>query len=200
VTAPQRKRRSDATRSIERLTATAREVFAERGHDVALDEIAKRAGVGNATLYRHFPTRGDLLIAVYSEEVQELCRRGTDLLAYPDPVLALRTWLDHFVVHVATKRTLALAAVAGASTERGAHFAGWHDSMISTASALLGRASDGIHPDVTARDLLAVANGAALAGADLEQSHRILRLAWDGLARPTPEGNASSGRDPEAAP
>ena len=199
MTAPRRKRRSDATRSIERLTATAREVFGERGHDVALDEIARRAGVGNATLYRHFPTRSDLLIAVYSEEVQELCRRGADLLAYPDPVLALRTWLDHFVVHVATKRTLALDAAAGAGAERGAIFAGWHDSMISTADALLGRARDQIRSGVTARDLLALANGAALAGADIGQSHRILRLAWDGLARPTPERNALSGRDPEAA-
>lgn len=197
--APGRKRRSDATRSIERLTATAREVFAEWGHDVALDEIAKRAGVGNATLYRHFPTRGDLLVAVYSEEVRELCRRGADLLAYPDPVLALRTWLDHFVVHVATKRTLALAAGAEASAGRGALFAGWHESMISTAGALLERARDQIRPDVTARDLLGVANGAALAGAGIEQSRRILRLAWDGLARPIPEGSPSSGRDPEAA-
>jgi AcrR family transcriptional regulator len=178
----------------------AREVFAERGHEVALDEIARRAGVGNATLYRHFPTRSDLLIAVYSEEVQELCRRGADLLTYPDPVVALRAWLDLFVVHVSTKRTLALDAVAGAGAERGAMFAGWHNSMISTASALLNRAQDRTRPGVTARDLLALANGAALAGADIDQSHRILRLAWDGLAQPTPEGNTSSGRDPETAP
>ena len=96
------------------------------------------------------------------------------------------------MVHVATKRDLALDAVAGADSERGAHFAGWHDSMIATASALLDRARDRIRPDVTARDLLALANGAALAGADIDQSHRILRLAWDGL---TPEGNGSGGRD-----
>jgi AcrR family transcriptional regulator len=178
-----RRRRADAARSIERLTATAREVFGEQGHDVALDEIARRAGVGNATLYRHFPTRGDLLIAVYSQEVEELAGRGTDLLTAPDAAAALLAWLDDFVVHVATKRALALAAAAGATGERSALFAAWHRSMISTAGALLGRAQReaGVEADIAVTDLLALANGAALAGADITQAHRLLRLAWHGL-------------------
>jgi AcrR family transcriptional regulator len=176
------RRRADATRSIERLTATAREVFAERGHDVALDEIARRAGVGNATLYRHFATRSDLLVAVYSHEVQELARRGAELLAAPDAAAALLTWLDHFVVHVATKRTLALDAAAGART---ALFAEWHHAMISTADALLRRAHQQavVDPGLAVKDLLALANGAALAGADLTQAQRLLRLAWHGILR-----------------
>jgi AcrR family transcriptional regulator len=149
-----------------------------------LDEIARRAGVGNATLYRHFPTRSDLLIAVYSEEVQHLCRRGTDLLMASDPAAALFTWLDHFVVHVATKRALALDAASGVSDQRSVLFAGWHDSMISTADALLRRAQRNaqIHAGVTVTDLLALANGAAVAGTDINQSHKLLRLAWDGVA------------------
>jgi AcrR family transcriptional regulator len=178
-----RRRRSDAARSIERLTATAREVFAEQGHDAALDEIARRAGVGNATLYRHFPTRGDLLIAVYSQEVEGLARRGAELLTAPDAAAALLAWLDHFVAHVAGKRALALAAAAGATGERSALLAGWHRSMISTAGALLRRAQQeaGVAADLAVTDLLALANGAALAGADIAQAHRLLRLAWQGL-------------------
>ncbi|GAA3926830.1 TetR/AcrR family transcriptional regulator [Actinoplanes auranticolor] len=179
-----RRRRADATRSIERLTATAREIFAERGHDVALDEIARRAGVGNATLYRHFPTRSDLIVAVYSREVADLARRGAELLTAPDTAESLLTWLDHFVAHVATKRSLALAA---ASTDRGVLFARWHDSMISTADALLRRAQGDarIGPDIAVTDLLALANGAALGGTDLTQARRLLRLAWHGLEEKT---------------
>jgi AcrR family transcriptional regulator len=182
-----RRRRSDATRSIERLTATAREVFAERGHAAALDEIARRAGVGNATLYRHFPTRSDLLIAVYSHEVAELARRGAELGTAPDPAAALLTWLDDFVDHVTTKRSLALDAVAGATGERGAVFAGWHDSMIATAGALLHRAQaeHRVGRAIAVTDLLALANGIALAGTDSTQAHRLLRLAWHGLEEPT---------------
>ncbi len=178
-----RSRRSDATRSIERLTAAARSVFDTHGHDAALDEIARRAGVGNATLYRHFPTRSDLLIAVYSQEVHDLAGRGARLCAAPDAAVALLTWLDHFVVHVATKRALALAAVAGAAEERGAIFAGWHDTMIATAGALLRRAQHdgGVDREVAVTDLLALANGAALAGTDITQAQRLLRLAWHGL-------------------
>lgn len=97
-------KRADAARNAARLLAAAREVLAESGNDAPYDAIARRAGIGNATLYRHFPTRADLLAAVYADEVATLCRRGADLLAAADPVDALFTWLDDFVVHVATKR------------------------------------------------------------------------------------------------
>lgn len=178
-----RGRRSDATRSIERLTATAREVFDQLGHDAALDEIARRAGVGNATLYRHFPRRSDLLIAVYAQEVHDLADRGADLCAAPDAAAALLRWLDHFVVHVATKRALALAAVSGATGDQSDLFAGWHDAMISAAGALLRRAQQAgaVGRDVAVTDLLALANGAALAGTDLAQARRLLQLTWHGL-------------------
>ena len=178
-----RGRRADAARSVERLTAAAREVFDAHGHDAALDEIARRAGVGNATLYRHFPRRSDLLIAVYAQEVGDLTSRGAQLRSAPDAAAGLLTWLDHFVVHVATKRALGLAAATGATEDHGALFAGWHDAMISTAGALLRRAQQagGIRRDVAVLDLLALANGAALAGTDLAQAHRLLRLTWHGL-------------------
>src|SRR5438105_926111 len=98
--------RSDASRNMARLLATARALVAEAGSEVALDEIARRAGVGNATLYRHFPTRADLLAAVYADEVASLCERGNQLSATASPLDALFAWLDAFVVHVSTKRPL----------------------------------------------------------------------------------------------
>jgi AcrR family transcriptional regulator len=107
--------RADASRNAARLVAAAREVLAEAGNDAAFDVIARRAGVGNATLYRHFPTRADLLVAVYADEVTALCERGAQLLESAEPMDALFAWLDEFVVHVATKRPLALAATNGAA-------------------------------------------------------------------------------------
>ncbi|XVQ86695.1 TetR/AcrR family transcriptional regulator [Microbispora siamensis] len=78
---PGRTRRADASRNAALLLAAARELIDSSGPDVALDEVARRAGVGNATLHRHFPTRAELLVAVYADEVAELCRQGADLLA-----------------------------------------------------------------------------------------------------------------------
>src|SRR4051794_16351982 len=103
---PGRTQRADAARNAGRLLAAARQLIEERGPDVPIDDIARRAGLGNATLYRHYPTRSDLLAAVYADEVAELCRRGTELLDDPDAGEALFTWLDLFVVHIAAKRSL----------------------------------------------------------------------------------------------
>jgi AcrR family transcriptional regulator len=105
---PQR-RRADAQRNYDLLVSTARDVFHNHGVDAPLDDIARRAGVGNATMYRHFPTRRELIIAVYSEEVAELCARSQSLLAADLPSDALFGWLQDFIAHVAAKRELALS-------------------------------------------------------------------------------------------
>src|ERR1700753_3858906 len=89
--------RADASRNAARLLAAARDVLAESGNDVPFDVIARHAGVGNATLYRHFPTRADLLVAVYADEVDALCQQGVDLLGRPSAAEALFGWLDSFV-------------------------------------------------------------------------------------------------------
>src|SRR6266566_3404558 len=107
-----RTQRADAARNRQLLLEAARRLIDERGPAVVMDEVARRAGVGNATLYRNFPTRGDLLAAVYADEVAALCQQGTALLARPCAGEALFDWLDSFVVHVAAKRALALAATA----------------------------------------------------------------------------------------
>jgi AcrR family transcriptional regulator len=175
--------RADASRNAGRLLAAARAVVGESGSDFAMDEVARRAGVGNATLYRHFPTRGDVLAAVYADEVDALCRRGADLLTADSAVDALFAWLDDFVVHVATKRALALAATEGPPGRRTRHFDRWHESMRATAAALLdrARAASAVSEDVSATDLLALASGAALTGADLAHARHLLALARRGL-------------------
>jgi AcrR family transcriptional regulator len=175
--------RTDASRNRLRLVAAAREALAETGNDVAFDVIARRAGVGNATLYRHFPTRGDLLVAVYADEVDALCQRGAQLMEAAEPVDALFTWLDEFVVHVATKRPLALAATEGTDERRTALFRQWHASITLIADRLVHRARPALRSDLTATDVLTLASGAALA-ADTAHARRLVALLRTGIAAP----------------
>ncbi|GAA2443440.1 TetR/AcrR family transcriptional regulator [Actinomadura vinacea] len=167
---PDPPRRADARRNHERLLAMARELFEERGAGAPLDEIARRAGVGNATMYRHFPTRRDMIIAVYADEVERLCADGRALLSAESPGDALFTWLRAFVEHVAGKRELLMAIPDDRNGERSELFDRWHDAMISTASALLARTTATI--DVA--DLISAAHGIALAATDADQAERLL--------------------------
>jgi AcrR family transcriptional regulator len=176
-----RGRRADASRNAARLLAAAREVLAEAGNDAAFDAIARRAGVGNATLYRHFPTRADLLVAVYADEVAALCEHGNRLLASTEPTDALFAWLDEFVVHVATKRPLALAATEGADGQRTRLFRQWHSSITSVAEHLVQRARPGLRSAVTVTDLLTLASGAALI-ADPPYARQLVALMRHGVA------------------
>ena len=154
-----------------------------------MDDVARRAGVGNATMYRHFPTRRELLVAVYAGEVEALRESGESLRKDGEPGKALFAWLREFVSHVASKRELALAI----PDERGGRselFGRWHEEMHSTVSELLARAQEAgvICADVGASDLLALVNGVALAGADDEQIERLLRIVRRGTdARPSAE-------------
>jgi AcrR family transcriptional regulator len=186
-----RPRRADAQRNHDLVLAAAKEAFAEQGVDVAIDEIARRAGVGNATLYRHFPTRRELIVAVYADEVAALNGQGAALLGSDDPGGALREWLLAFIAHVATKRDLALAVSdlpeggaedggEGDGDGRTALFARWHESMHATAGPLLARAQQAgaVRRDLTVPELLALATGIALAGSDAE---RLLTLIHEGL-------------------
>jgi AcrR family transcriptional regulator len=185
-TSPQKRMRaprSDATRNTERLLTAARELFEQRGAKVAMDEIARRAGVGNATLYRRFPSRSDILVAVYSDEVAALCREGQELLDAPAPADALFTWLDAFVAHVTDKRELAFAATQGNDDRRNELFRGWHASMINTAARLLNRAQRAatIRQDLTANETLVLANSVVLASSDRHQARRMMGLIRQGV-------------------
>jgi AcrR family transcriptional regulator len=180
----QRPRRADAQRNYERLLATAREVFSERGVDAPLDDIARRAGIGNATMYRHFPTRRELIIAVYADEVDELCTRGDALLRDESPGDALFGWLRAFIAHVAAKRELALAIPSDQGGQRSALFDRWHEAMHATASTLLAHAQScsAVDADLDVSDLLALASGIALASVDTDQAERCLGLLRRGIA------------------
>jgi AcrR family transcriptional regulator len=183
---PRRSRRADAQRNRDLLLAAAREVFSERGADAPLDEIARRAGIGNATMYRHFPDRRELLIAVYADEVAMLCARGDALLEDQSPQDALFTWLRAFIAHVAGKRELALAIPRGG--QRPALFESWHNAMHATASRLLTQAQSAgtASADLDPADLLALASGIALASADTQQAERCLALIRHGTAPAPP--------------
>ncbi|GAA4628364.1 TetR/AcrR family transcriptional regulator [Actinoallomurus vinaceus] len=181
---PQRPRRADAQRNYERLLATAREIFSERGVDVPLDDIARRAGIGNATMYRHFPTRRELIIAVYANEVTALCTQGEALLKDESPADALFDWLQAFIAHVAAKRELALAIPNDQGGQRSALFDRWHKAMHTTASTLLTHAQSrgAVDADLNVSDLLTLANGIAVASSGSDQAERCLELLRRGIA------------------
>lgn len=179
--------RADAARNVQALTAAAKELFDEQGLDVALDEVARRAGVGNATLYRNFPTRADLIVAVYADEVAELCLRAAALRMWDMPGEALFAWLDSFVVHVSTKRALALAGTENSSERRTELFGTWHDAMRTVAGELYDRAREAgeVSADVSVEELLALTYAAAIAANGPEQAQRLLRMMRHGFAGPS---------------
>lgn len=181
--ARERPRRADAQRNRGLLLAAAKDVFTERGVDAPLDDIARRAGVGNATMYRHFPTRSDLIVAVYADEVADLCARGEKLAADHGPRDALFSWLADFIAHVTSKKELALAIVDDRTEARSTLFGQWHAAMHATASALLTRAQQAaeVRADLDVAELLGLANGIALGGAPPSRLDRLLTLIREGL-------------------
>jgi AcrR family transcriptional regulator len=191
---PPRPRRADARRNYESLLAAATAVFSEEGVDAPLDDIARRAKVGNATMYRHFPTRQELILAVYADEVSTLCSRGAQRLADDAPGDALFDWLQDFTIHVAAKRFLASALTSERGQRRSALVDRWHQAMYDTTAALLQRAQDAgaIRPDIDASDLLVLANGIALGARDISHAHRLLTATRYGMTHnPIPASHAT---------
>ena len=107
--APPRKPRSDAQRNRERILEVAKEAFTRSGANTSLDDVAKEAGVGAGTLYRHFPTRDALLEAVYRTEVEKLAAAQQKFAETMPPVEALRAWMLLFVDYIAAKQIIAPA-------------------------------------------------------------------------------------------
>ena len=114
---PARKPRADAERNRERILEVAKDVFTRDGAAASLDDIARRSGIGNATLYRHFPTRDALIEAVYRNEVEKLAAAEQRFAAAMPPLEALRAWMLLFIDHVDSKRLIipAMDTVAGGS-------------------------------------------------------------------------------------
>ena len=112
-----RKPRADAQRNRERILEVARLVFTRRGAEATLDEIARKAGIGSGTLYRHFPTRDALIEAVYASEVEKLTAAAQRFAVTMSPIEALRAWMLLFIDHVSSKSLIlpAMNTVAGGS-------------------------------------------------------------------------------------
>ena len=150
-----RKPRADAIRNRERVLEAAKAVFSAGGPDASLEAVARRAGVGIGTLYRHFPTREALFEAVYRREVQQLGELAEQLKSEADPVDALRRWLRSNVEFVATKKGMSAAlalAVQGSSELTAFSF----ERLSKAVGALLDRAvaAGEIRSDISPEDLL----------------------------------------------
>jgi AcrR family transcriptional regulator len=183
-----RPKRADARRNYEKLLAAAGEVFAENGTAASLEDIARRAGVGIGTLYRHFPTRQDLLEAVYIDEVEEMSRKADDL-GDLEPWDALVTWLHQFVRYAATKRALADEMMNTIDSEAPV-FTSCRAAITAAGDMLVARAQEAgvVRPDTDFLDIgRMVAGIASIRTADPSQIERILDVALDGLRYTAPE-------------
>jgi AcrR family transcriptional regulator len=177
-----RPKRADARRNYEKVLAAAREAFAEGGESTALEEIARRAGVGIGTLYRHFPNRQALLEALYVDEVEEVCRSAADH-AGDDPWEALNGWFERFIGYIATKQ--ALAAELLNYVDRDAQlFHASRAALFEAGEPLLTRAQEAgvVRPDVDIAEVIQMVMGIAkIPTGDRRQTERLLRIALDGL-------------------
>jgi AcrR family transcriptional regulator len=192
--------RADARRNYERLLGAAAAEFAEHGGDEAsLEQIARRAGVGIGTLYRHFPSRLALLEAVYLDQVEALRARAEELAGAEDPAAALSDWLRALVAFSATKRRLTQAMLATASC--GSELMSSCGAVLhGAAELLLARAQQAgaVRPDVQARDMIRLVHGVSMvteaAPADPGQAGRLLGLVLDGLrSQPGAAGRDEAG-------
>jgi AcrR family transcriptional regulator len=180
--AVRRPHRADARRNFDALLAAAREVFAEQGTDASLEEIARRAGVGIATLYRNFPTRQDLFDAVYRGEVDELCGATRNLADLP-PWEAFAAWVDRFAGYVATKMAIKEGLDKDSTTLRDCRAV-----LVGASEPLFRRAQEAgeIRADAQFDDVLRMLTGVT-AGTYVsdDQREHVLRMALDGIrARP----------------
>jgi AcrR family transcriptional regulator len=175
--------RADARRSHERLLAAATTAFAEHGADAPLEEIARRAGVGIGTLYRHFPARLDLQEAVYRNQVAAVCARGEELAGASSPGEAFAGWLRALANYLVTKRGLAGALIAARGKDSEL-ISSCSQVIRGTASRLLERAQEAgsVRPDLTISDVMMLVHGVVAATERTpEQADRLLSLMLDGL-------------------
>jgi AcrR family transcriptional regulator len=179
---PARPKRADARRNYEKVLAAARAAFGERGAGTSLEEIARRAGVGIGTLYRHFPTRQALLEAVYVDEVADLAR-SAEALRDDEPWEALSRWLRRVSAYLVTKQ--ALAAELLDSLDREAPlFATCKTWLYDAGEPLLARAQAAgeVRPDVSLPEIIQMVGGIAkIQTAEPDAIDRILSIALDGL-------------------
>jgi AcrR family transcriptional regulator len=174
--------RSDARRNYEKLVSAARDAFAEDGTSASLEDVARRAQVGIGTLYRHFPTRQDLLEAVYVDEFEAMAQSASQL-GDLSPWDALETWLRQFVRYAATKRAIAEELIVYIGQDSDV-FGRCRGAITGAGEPLLRRAQEAgvARPDAKFNDVARMIGGiAVIRTSDPEQIDRIVGLALDGL-------------------
>ncbi|TYC15896.1 TetR/AcrR family transcriptional regulator [Actinomadura syzygii] len=178
--------RADARRNRETLLAVAREVFDEQGTDASLRDVARRAGVGIGTLYRHFPTRDALLEAVLRTGLENMRAAAEKAIESDSPRDALIGWLRLFSERSGACRGLP-ASVLGALGDDESELHASSSAMMHAAERLLTRAQEAgeVRPDVTAEELFAAsaALGWVAEYSGRKRAERILALLGDGLAK-----------------
>jgi AcrR family transcriptional regulator len=180
-TVPTGPKRADARRNYERILTVARTAFAEGGATTSLEEIARRAGVGIGTLYRHFPSRQALLETLYVNEVHEVCRSASQ--RERDPWKALSGWCEGLIGYLTTKRALAHELL-NYLDEDAALFQECRRTVFAAGEPLLKRAQDVgvVRADVAFADVLHMLAGISRMPAnDPDQVKHIVRIALDGL-------------------
>lgn len=186
------RKRADARRNEQALLDAAAAVFVTRGVDAPVRDIAAQAGVGMGTIYRHFPTRPDLVVAVYRHQVEALADAAPRLLAGAQtPIAALSQWMDQFVDFLVTKHGLA-----GALQSDGAGFAALHayflDRLVPACASLLAAAvqAGDVGDDIDALTLMHAAGNLCIGvetGADTGyNAHRMVGLLISGMRAPSP--------------
>lgn len=187
--------RADARRNRDKLVEVAAEAFAENGTAASLEAIARRAGVGIGTLYRHFPTREHLVEVVYRHEVELLCAAADELAEHYPPDQALEEWMHRFVGYIATKRGMAdsLRILLSTNSEL---FADSYGMVPVALRGLVDRAiaAGSIRGDVDSFDVLHALSGTYAAPESPEwrdRSRRLIRLLMDGLRWGAPNPRSS---------
>jgi AcrR family transcriptional regulator len=175
--------RADARRSRAKLLTAATAAFAENGADAPLDDIARRAGVGIGTLYRHFPTRLDLQAAVFRSQVQSVCDMADEFLVTESPEQALTGWLRAMAAYLVTKRGLSrtLIDALGRDSEL---ISGCWVAMRDATDRLLTHAQRAgvLRDDLKPQEMLRLVHGIVIATEQSpEDTDRLLTLMFDGL-------------------
>jgi AcrR family transcriptional regulator len=193
VTDDEPRMRADARRSRAKLLEAATAAFAEGGADAPLEDIARRAGVGIGTLYRHFPTRVDLQAAVYRSQVETVCAAADEYMTSTTPDQALAGWLRAMVAYLATKRGLSRALVDSLGRDSRLITSCWSAMTDATERLMTSAQRAGLlRDDIKPTDVLRLVHGVVIATEQApEDTDRLLGLMLDGL-RPQSRGPAGS--------
>jgi AcrR family transcriptional regulator len=188
-TSPTRKPRADSARNRQSLIDAAKAGFAEFGLNVSLEEIARRAGVGIGTLYRHFPSREAVVEAVYRREVEQLAEAVPQLIERLPPGEALHQWMHLFVDYIATKRLIAPSLTSAVGSRSTALYASSSELINGAISTLVKRAidRDEVRRDCNASDLLRALIGVSYGNPDpgwQASARRLIDILMDGLRHP----------------